>query len=102
MVISNDKALVMRPSSQRDGSAPSTAQPRTPRPLPLKDARADLDAAVLAAYGFSPKKDLLAQLLSLNLAVAAREKSNDPVTPPGIPPTFPHPDSLLTPDCISP
>jgi hypothetical protein len=41
---------------------------------PLKDAHAALDAAVLAAYGFDPKKDLLAQLLELNLTVAAREK----------------------------
>ena len=30
---------------------------------PLKDAHAALDTAVLAAYGFSAKKDLLAQLL---------------------------------------
>jgi len=37
---------------------------------PLKDAHAELDAAVLDAYGFSPKKDLLAQLLELNRAVA--------------------------------
>ena len=36
---------------------------------PLKDAHAALDAAVLAAYGFSAKKDLLAQLLLLNQAV---------------------------------
>ena len=39
---------------------------------PLKDAHAALDAVVLAAYGFSAKKDLLAQLLELNLAVAQR------------------------------
>ena len=32
---------------------------------PLKDAHAALDAAVLDAYGFSAKKDLLAQLLKL-------------------------------------
>jgi hypothetical protein len=37
---------------------------------PLKDAHAALDTAVLAAYGFSAKKDLLAQLLELNLSVA--------------------------------
>ena len=39
---------------------------------PLKDAHAALDATVLAAYGFSAKKDLRAQLLELNLAVARR------------------------------
>jgi hypothetical protein len=32
----------------------------------LKDAHAALDTAVLTAYGFSTKKDLLAQLLALN------------------------------------
>ena len=32
---------------------------------PLKDAHAALDAAVLTAYGFDAKKDLLAQLLAL-------------------------------------
>ncbi len=39
---------------------------------PLKDAHAALDAAVLAAYGFTAKADLLAQLLALNQQVAAR------------------------------
>ena len=34
---------------------------------PLKDAHAALDTAVLTAYGFDPKKDLLAQLLAINL-----------------------------------
>ena len=67
---------------------------------PLKDAQASLDAAVLAAYGFSPKKDLLAQLLALNLEVAGREEAGEPVTAPGIPPGYPDPASLVTEDCI--
>ena len=58
---------------------------------PLKDANAALDAAVLAAYGFSAKKDLLAQLLELNLAVAQRLEHAEPVTPPGIPAGFTNP-----------
>ena len=33
---------------------------------PLKDAHSALDAADLAAYGFTAKADLLAQLLALN------------------------------------
>ena len=33
---------------------------------PLKDAHTALDIAVLTAYGFNAKKDLLAQLLPLN------------------------------------
>ena len=69
---------------------------------PLKDAHATLDAAVLAAYGFSPKKDRLAQLLTLNLSVSAAEKAGQPVTPPGIPSLHPDPARLVTDDCIRP
>lgn len=69
---------------------------------PLKDAHAALDAAVLAAYGFDPKQDLLAQLLALNLAVAAKEKAGEPVTPPGVPATYAGAASLVTGDCIRP
>jgi hypothetical protein len=69
---------------------------------PLKDAHAALDAAVLAAYGFTPKKDLLAQLLELNLTVAASEKSGHPVTAPGVPPAYGDPAPLITDDCIRP
>ncbi len=43
------------------------------RANPPRDARAALDTAVLTAYGFSAKKDLLAQLLALNLERAAEE-----------------------------
>ena len=69
---------------------------------PLKDAHAALDAAVLAAYGFDPKEDLLAQLLELNLTVAAREKQSLPVTAPGVPPSYGDPSRLITEDCIRP
>jgi hypothetical protein len=69
---------------------------------PLKDAHAALDAAVLAAYGFSAKKDLLAQLLELNLAVAQRIEKGESVTPPGIPANFPKPETLISEDCIRP
>jgi SAM-dependent methyltransferase len=68
----------------------------------LKDVHAALDAAVLAAYGFSPKTDLLAQLLDLNHTVADRIARNEPVTAPGIPPNYPKPESLITDDCIRP
>jgi len=67
---------------------------------PLKDAHAALDAAVLTAYGFSAKKDLLAQLLALNLAVAQRIEKGETVTPPGIPAQFPNPETLISVDCI--
>ena len=69
---------------------------------PLKDAHAALDAAVLAAYGFSAKKDLLAQLLALNLATAQRIDKREPVTPPGIPGTFPAAETLISGDSIRP
>ena len=69
---------------------------------PLKDAHSALDAAVLAAYGFSAKKDLLAQLLALNLEVAARIEPGEPVTAPGVPRNYPDPAKLVTKDCIKP
>jgi SAM-dependent methyltransferase len=69
---------------------------------PLKDAHAALDTAVLAAYGFSPKTDLLAQLLDLNHTVANRIHDGHVVTAPGIPLTYPKPETLVTSDCISP
>jgi len=67
---------------------------------PLKDAQASLDSAVRAAYAFSPNKDLLAQLLALNLEVSRREEAGEPVTAPGIPPGYPEPARLVTEDCI--
>ena len=69
---------------------------------PLKAAHAALDAAVMKAYGFSRRKDLLKQLLDLNLAVAARIEAGDPVTAPGVPPDYPNPAQLITDDCIRP
>lgn len=69
---------------------------------PLKDAHAALDAAVLAAYGFDAKQDLLAQLLALNLAVAAKIQRGETVTAPGVPAGYPDPRSLVTADCIRP
>lgn len=67
---------------------------------PLKDAHVALDAAVLDAYGFTPKADLLAQLLALNQEVASRIAASKPVTAPGLPPSYPTPEKLVTPDCI--
>jgi methylase of polypeptide subunit release factors len=69
---------------------------------PLKDAHAALDAAVLAAYGFSAKKDLLAQLLALNQQVADKIERGEPVTAPGVPPSYPDAKKLVTEDCIQP
>ena len=52
---------------------------------PLKVAHDALDKAVLAAYGFSASKDLLQQLLDLNLTVAAKIKADKEVNGPGVP-----------------
>ena len=69
---------------------------------PLKDAHAALATAVLTAYGFSAKRDLLAQLLALNQAVAAKIEKGESVTPPGVPKNYPDPKKLVTEDCIKP
>ncbi|HZR78476.1 MAG TPA: hypothetical protein VFA58_04670, partial [Chthoniobacterales bacterium] len=53
-----------------------------------------LDAAVVAAYGFSVKKDALLQLLALNLEVAAAKA---PVQP-GVPKFFSDRSALITTD----
>lgn len=66
----------------------------------LKDAHAALDGAVLDAYGFSPRKDLLKQILDLNLAVAARIDKGEAVTAPGVPPSYGDASDLVTDDCI--
>ncbi|MCU0972350.1 MAG: hypothetical protein MUF80_00085 [Burkholderiales bacterium] len=67
---------------------------------PLKDAHAVLDAAVLAAYGFSAKRDLLAQLLDLNMRVADAIDRGQRVVPPGIPPAYADQSKLITDDCL--
>jgi hypothetical protein len=61
-----------------------------------------LDTAVLDAYAFSPKKDLLAQLLALNQTVAARIEKGEPVVSPGVPKNYPGSQNLVTTDCIPP
>jgi len=69
---------------------------------PFKDAHAALDAAVLNSYGFSAKKDLLAQLLALNQQVATNIENGSPVTAPGVPKHYPETNKLVTEDCIRP
>ena len=69
---------------------------------PLGDLHAKLDKAVMAAYGFDPNGDVLAQLLALNQQVAARIDAGEPVTAPGIPPDYPNPTELVSDGCIQP
>ncbi len=51
----------------------------------LKDLHTDLDNAVIDAYGFDAKNDLLQQLLELNLKVARAENEGQEVLSPGLP-----------------
>ncbi len=67
---------------------------------PLKDAHAALDEAVLAAYGFSARKDLLSQIGALNLDVAARLGRGEAVIAPGVPASYSEIKKLVTEDCV--
>jgi hypothetical protein len=68
----------------------------------LRDAHAQLDATVRAAYGMSAIADPLAFLLELNLACATKENAGKQITPPGLP--LPPEDraTFITSDCIQP
>ncbi len=67
---------------------------------PIKDLHAALDKAVMEAYGFDDQKDVLSQLLDLNLAVAANEEMDKPVQPPGWPQHINGKEKFITEDCV--
>src|ERR1019366_4964794 len=67
------KFAARRCRSSRVACAPHRTH-ELPGANPLKDPHAALDAAILAAQGFSAKKDLLAHLLQLNRAVPNASK----------------------------
>jgi hypothetical protein len=62
----------------------------------LRELHAQLDKAVIAAYGFDPNGDMLAQLLSLNERIFHKEKAGESVLAPGIPPYYPEPQELIS------
>ncbi len=67
---------------------------------PLRTAHATLDTAVRAAYAMPPDADILTFLLALNHTLAAKEKSGEKITPPGLPlPPSEH-AQFVTDDCI--
>ncbi len=66
---------------------------------PLREAHAALDKAVLAAYGFGANKDVVAQVLALNAAVAGRSKAGQQVTGPGVPPIIDNKAMVVSGDC---
>ena len=73
----------------------------TPGANRLRDAHTALDTAVRAAYGMNPADDILAFLLKLNLACAAKEEKSDPIiTPPGLPAFVPEPQTFVSNDCV--
>ena len=67
---------------------------------PLKDLHAALDEAVMQAYGFSSEKDILEQLLQLNLEVASLEAKEKEVTPPGLASWIKNKEKFVTEDCV--
>lgn len=67
---------------------------------PLKDAHATLDAAVLNAYGFKAKQDLLTELFKLNQIVKIRADACKAVNGPGVPGIYSDPEKLITDDAF--
>ena len=67
---------------------------------PIKDLQTALDKAVLEAYGFSDKEDILSQLLALNLSVAEKEKKGEQMQAPGLPAFVKDKDSYVSADCV--
>jgi hypothetical protein len=72
----------------------------TPGENRLRDAHAALDTAVRAAYGMKPDDDILALLLKLNLACAAKEEKGESIMPPGLPAWVPEPNTFVSHDCV--
>jgi len=67
---------------------------------PLKDLHQKLDDAVMSAYGFSKRKDLLTQLLELNLEVASKIEKGEEVQSPGLPKCVVNKEDFISEDCV--
>lgn len=67
---------------------------------PIKDLHAALDKAVMEAYGFADTKDILAQLLALNLLVAEKESRKEKVQAPGLPEFVKNKESYVSDECV--
>jgi SAM-dependent methyltransferase len=66
----------------------------------LKDLHTELNNAVMEAYGFDTKKDVLQQLLELNKKVAKAESQGYEVQPPGLPNWITDKQKFITDDCV--
>jgi hypothetical protein len=73
----------------------------TPGDNKLRTAYATLDTVVRAAYGMKANEDILAFLLTLNLAPAAQESKGETITSPGLPASIRDPQNFLTDDCVN-
>lgn len=67
---------------------------------PIKDLHNELDEAVRVAYGFAKKKDVLQQLLDLNLKVADHESKGEKIQAPGLPDWIEDKTEFITSDCV--
>ncbi len=66
----------------------------------LKDLHKNLDKAVIEAYGFDAKKDILEQLLELNEKVAQLESKEKEVQAPGLPNWITDKQKYISDDCV--
>ncbi len=67
---------------------------------PIKDLHMALDKAVMEAYGFDATKDILAQLLALNLSVADKEGRKEKVQKPGFPEFVKNKEAYVSDECV--
>jgi type II restriction/modification system DNA methylase subunit YeeA len=67
---------------------------------PLKDLHEKLDKAVMEAYNFSEKQDLLQQILDLNLSIADKESKGEMVEGAGLPSFISNKEEFVTEDCV--
>lgn len=67
---------------------------------PLKDIHKKLDDAVLTAYSFVKRKDLLTQLLELNFEVATKIENGEEVQSPGLPKCVKNVKEFVSEDCV--
>jgi len=66
----------------------------------LRNLHDDLDKAVIEAYGFDMKKNILQQLLELNYEVAQLEKEDKKVRAPGLPDQITDKQKYISDDCV--
>jgi hypothetical protein len=66
----------------------------------IRDLHEELDSAVMEAYGFSKRRDSLAQLLELNLSLAEKESEKAFVQKPGLPDFIKNKEKFISNDRI--